>query len=750
MSDEDQTRTHHHGDSGTGLQPYHPRKIGKYHIKRVIASGGMGTVFEGVQENPRRSVAIKVIKGGEVSEKAVSRLKYEAQMLARLRHPGIAEIYEAGTFKEHGMDVPYFAMEYIPNAKTLIEYANYRRLSVEERLRLFLQVCDAVNSGHQKGVVHRDLKPDNILVDSYSRVRVIDFGLARATDSDLRQTHVQTEVGQIVGSLSYMSPEQFEADSNDLDTRSDVYSLGMVLYELLARRLPYDLKGKKLFEIATTVREQEPRPLGKSGVKVAAEIDVILQKCLRKEREMRYQTAYGLHQDICRYLAGDAIVARSPSLTYQIRVFTRKNKLLVASFAAALGLLVAGVIVSTTLLVQVSRERERAVLESEKAQKAHNFLSSVFETAIPDGFGDQVPISRLLEQSTKMLDGAFPDDPEVEADLRYSLGSGYFNLSHYEEARENLNRSLALRKESLGITHPKTRETLEQLNWLNTVTGDFRNFLGNCQELCRIDSLSHGAVSENTLSSGLQVVKALERLGQIPEALELARKTKVFCLREHPDNAKLLCDVDWYLSWLLMQNGSIDEAEKLARENYERTTAGVEDGAYAGQARSVLAATLISQGRLEEVVDLYGRFPTYPGLDKEYDLIANTNADESDLQLIVFWEEWCPFCDRLMDRVERLYRKYHDAGIDVIGVTNLWQKSSKRDAEYFLWQHEVTFPCIKERGKAADHFNVRGVPSIRLVYKGNLIWDRDVPTIEPLSKHMLDGIVNSRTQPAIY
>ncbi len=742
--DSDETRTYHSNFSGGKLEPHHPRKIGPYIIKRVIASGGMGTVFEALQENPRRSVAIKVIKGSDVSEKAVGRLKYEAQMLARLRHPGIAEIYEAGTYEEHGIAVPFFAMEYIPNAKTIMEYANLRKLSIDERLELFLQVCGAVNFGHQRGIVHRDLKPDNILVDSHNRVRIIDFGLARATDSDLRQTNVQTEVGQIIGSLQYMSPEQFEADSRDLDIRSDVYSLGVVLYELLSGLLPYDLSTKKVFEIAAIVREKEPLPLSKSGTKVAVEIDIILQKCLRKEREMRYQTAYGLEQDINRYLSGDAIVARSPSLAYQIKIFTRKNKLLVSSFATAFVILIAGVIISTTLLVQVSAERERALVESEKAKKAHGFLANMFETAIPKGFGDQVPISRLLDKSTKMLDGAFPDDPEIEADIRYSLGVGYFSLSRFKEAREHLNYALSIRKETLGDLHPKTKISLEELNWLNEVTGDFEKYLGNCIELCRMDSLSYGAEDENTLFSQLLVVGGLERLGKISDALKLARDIRAFCLTEFPANVKLLCKVDRYMSWLLLQSGRLDEAEILARENFERATTRIEDGSYAKSGKSGLAATLISKGKLEEAVELYGSFPTFPGLDREYDIQGSFNPDESDVLLIVFWEEWCPFCDRMMQKIEKLYRQYHNYGIDVVGVTYLSKNSTRKDCEQFLRKNNITFPIIKEGGKAFDHFDCRGVPSIRLVYKGNLLWEERVPSTEPISRHMLEGIVRAQ------
>lgn len=733
------------GPDFTGSKPgsHHPKKIGRYSIKRVIASGGMGTVYEGVQENPRRSVAVKVIKGNDVSEKEISRLKYEAQMLARLRHPGIAEIYEAGTYEEHGITVPFFAMEYIPNAKKITEYANLRKLSVDERLRLFIQLCDAVNYGHQRGIVHRDLKPDNILVDSHNRVRIIDFGLARATDSDLRQTNVQTEVGQIIGSLQYMSPEQFEADSRDLDTRSDVYSLGVVLYELLSGTLPYDLNSKKVYEIASIVREKQPLTLNKSGIKVAAEIDIILQKCLRKERELRYQTAYGLQQDISRFLSGDAIVARSPSLAYQIKVFARKNKLLVGSFSAIFVLLVAGTIVSTSLLVQVSHERERALLESEKVKKANVFLASIFEKAVPDGFGKPVPISQLLDNSTKMLEGAFPNDPEIEADIRHSLGLSYFFCEEYEESQANLSRARELRKDVLGEVHPKTRKTLEDLNWVNSITGSYQDYLVNCLEMCRIDSLKYGSCDQNTLSSRLSVAYSLGNLGEIPEALEIVRKVKETFLSENPDNVKMGNEIDQYMSWFLLQSGQMEEAERIAKENYELATTRIEDDSYVRDSKSILAATLISNGKLDEAVELYGSFPSYPGLDKEYSIQGNLNPDESGVLLIAFWEEWCPFCDRMMRKLENLYRQYHNYGIDIIGVTSLSNKSTKKDCEDFLKKNNISFPIIKEGGKALDYFNAREVPSIRLVYKGNLIWDKRAPSVEPISRHMLEGIIKA-------
>jgi serine/threonine protein kinase len=217
------------------------RRIGQYKVKQVLASGGMGTVYLAMQDEPRRAVAVKLMKRGVTSRSALRRFRFEAQLLARLRHPGIAQIYEAGTFDDGAGGAPYFAMEYVPAARPLTAHAREKKLEVRQRLELFAAVCDAVAHGHQKGIIHRDLKPSNILVDSAGRPKIIDFGVARATDSDMAVTTLQTELGQLVGTLQYMSPEQCGDDPLDIDTSSDVYALGVVLYELLCEELPYDL-----------------------------------------------------------------------------------------------------------------------------------------------------------------------------------------------------------------------------------------------------------------------------------------------------------------------------------------------------------------------------------------------------------------------------------------------------------------------------------------------------------------------------
>ncbi|MCP4704300.1 MAG: protein kinase [candidate division Zixibacteria bacterium] len=731
---DDETKSVDSSFSSGKPDSHHPNKIGQYHIKRVIASGGMGTVFEALQENPKRPVAVKVVKSNLESESAVRRLEYEAQMLARLRHPGIAQIYEAGSYDDNGTQTPFFAMEYIPNAKSIIEYSLENNLSDSDRITLFLQVCDAIHHGHQRGIVHRDLKPSNILVDSSGRVRIIDFGVARATDADMKQAAGITNYGQIVGTIQYMSPEQFDADPHDIDIRSDVYALGFVLYELLTDCLPYSVSTDNIFDFATEVREGKSIPIGTRNSSFKGDLEAIIQMAMHRDREQRYQSAYGLAQDIRRFINGDAVVATKPGLGYQIRIFTRKNKLVIGLVAAVFALLLTSVIVTSSLLVTVEQE-------SGRVKKANDFMVNIFEQGVPYGFGKPVPISRLLDESTELLKGAFPNEPEIESDIRHALGIGYFWCEKNDDARINLDYALELRKKALGDLHHKTKETLEALDELNTITGDFQENLGVCKEICRIDSTNFGIGNETTVRSRINVAGALADIGKYSDALKLIKNTKQDYLAENSGDIKIASRIDVSLSRFYLENGLIEEAKKIARANYEISCSKIEESWYIEKSKSTLAAALIAQGKLEEAKELYGNYPTYDGLDREYNIRGDFNQGQSDLHLMIFWEEWCPYCDKMMRKVEKLYRLYKNDGLNAVGITNFWQSTTRELSEKFIDNYNISFPIIKEGGAAIDHFNVNSVPAIRLIYKGYLIWDHQMISSEPISKPMLEGII---------
>ena len=465
-------------------------RFGHYRILRQIAAGGMGIVYEAQQESPRRTVALKVIHPGLASPAVLRRFEVEGQILGRLHHPGIAQIHEAGTGASPTGPRPFFAMELV-DGRPLVEYAEENDLGTSARLELVAKVCDAVQHAHEKGVIHRDLKPANVLVEPGGQPKVLDFGVARVTDSDLRTATMQTDVGQLLGTVPYMSPEQVAADPNELDTRSDVYSLGVILYELVSGRPPYDLSKKMLHEAARIIREVDPVPLSSVSRVFRGDVETIVQKALEKDKARRYASAAELAEDIRRYLADEPIVARPASAMYQLGKFARRNKILVGGMAAVFVVLVAGVVVSraeaararhaeglaTERLVAMRaardlaedrrREADTARLAAETAEKAEaasaeraraenvraraviDFLHDMLASADPNRSGvREVTVREILDDAASRLDaGTLADQPEVEAAVRSTLGVAYLALARMEEAERHLRRALALRVE---------------------------------------------------------------------------------------------------------------------------------------------------------------------------------------------------------------------------------------------------------------------------------------------------------------
>lgn len=297
------------------------KDIGGVKIESLIAEGGMGRVYKGLQARPRRPVAVKLMRPGFVSREACRRFDNESEVLGRLRHQYIAQIFSAGICNVVGAQVPYFVMEYIPDALPLTKFAAERKLSTEQRLDLFRKVCEAVAHGHDNNVIHRDLKPSNILVEPSGMPKVIDFGVARCVDVAPEMMTALTDMGQLIGTVQYMSPEQFAADPAAVDMRADVYALGVILYELLTGKPPYEIKHKQIFDAAKVVREQKPVSPAKLNRNVQPDIVRITGTCLQKDRRRRYSNAAELATALKSYLGGAPV----PQPNQSIRdVFTDK------------------------------------------------------------------------------------------------------------------------------------------------------------------------------------------------------------------------------------------------------------------------------------------------------------------------------------------------------------------------------------------------------------------------------------------
>jgi len=450
-----------------------PERIGPYRILGWLGEGGMGVVYRAEQTDPRRAVALKVIRPGVETERMLARFRYEAQVLGLLQHPGIAQIFEAGSAETEQGPRPFFAMELV-EGQPLTAWADEQKLGTRARLELLARVCDAVQHAHQKGVIHRDLKPGNILVDRSGQPKILDFGVARATDADIRTT-MQTATGQLIGTIAYMSPEQVSGDSGELDTRSDVYALGVIAYELIGGRLPHDIAGKTLPQALRVIGDQEPARLSSVNRVFRGDLETIVGKGLAREKERRYQAASDLADDIRRYLDDQPISARPATTLYQLRTFARRNKALAAVVVVAFIALVATLGHMTWQRNRALAAEKRAAEQAAIATEVNRFLNEeLLAAAGPLRASDKdITVRQVLDAAAAEVEGSFEGQPAVAASVRDTLALTYKHLGEFETAEAHFLKAVRLYGEAPGDWRAERLDVRNELGVLYKLQGRY-------------------------------------------------------------------------------------------------------------------------------------------------------------------------------------------------------------------------------------------------------------------------------------
>jgi serine/threonine protein kinase/tetratricopeptide (TPR) repeat protein len=531
--------------------------VGGFRIVRRIGAGGMGTVYEAEQREPQRRVALKVMQVGGGGQAALQRFRQEARILARLQHPQIAQVHGAGVHPLGNLQVPFLAMEFVAGARDLIEHASTHRLDARARMALLASVCDAVHHGHLKGVVHRDLKPANVLVDESGRPKIIDFGIARCVDADDESAGL-TRTGQLLGTLQYMAPEQFGSEATAVDARTDVWAIGVIAFELLTGRPPFDLSGQPLVEAARTVTERRAPRLSTVDRGLRGDLDTIVAHCLEIEPARRYQSALQIHDDLLAWLEHRPIRARPPSTLYQLRKFARRHRLAVALAAlTVLALAAAGVL----LLWQnrsLQRERNRAATVNDVLQRilteADPFRRRGAELTVVEALdaaaGEQIGLERI-------------GDDAVAGELHHTIGRSYYELSEYARALPHLSAAVARRR------------------------------------------LAHGADAAATMESELAVALTRLKLGDARTAQPTLEALRERAARAPAGSQELRASIDHALAMARFAADDVPGAEALYRAVLEnrRQAVGTDDPATL-QTQANLGRLLVSSDRAAEAVEV--------------------------------------------------------------------------------------------------------------------------------------------------
>jgi non-specific serine/threonine protein kinase/serine/threonine-protein kinase len=597
------------------------RSIGPYRLLELLGEGGMGEVWLAEQTEPlHRTVALKLIKTGMDTKAVIARFESERQALALMEHPCIAKVFDAGSTADGR---PYFVMEYVPG-QPINEYCDRHRLTVKQRLDLFTQVCEGVQHAHQKAIIHRDLKPSNVLVqeiDNKPAPKIIDFGLAKATGQRLTDVTLYTEVGSMVGTPAYMSPEQADQNERNIDTRTDVYSLGVILYELLAGVLPFgpkELREAGVDAMLRKIRDEEPpRPSTKVRSQgdtsktaemrqeepqafirhLRGELDWIVMKALEKDRSRRYGSPSDLAADVRRHLHDEPVLAGPPSTVYRAKKFVRRHRFGVTTAGVMVLLLVAFAATMAIQARRIAKERDRANREAEASKRVAAFMTEMFKVSDPSvAKGNSITAREILDKASHDIESGLARDPELQGRLMTTMAETYVGLGLLNQSQALLERTIPIQTKQLGPENVATLHSTEELAWV------------------------------------------LSETSRLPEAEKLARKTLETEKRVLPADDPETLKTMGTLAWILEKQGKYDDAEKLekaALETEKRVSGPDAKGTI--DATMTLAATEMSEGHyadseqlLREGIDTIHRVygPDYPtGLVAQLNLAVALQAD---------------------------------------------------------------------------------------------------------------------------
>tara|TARA_R110002073_G_scaffold336260_1_gene531387 strand:- start:140720 stop:143269 length:2550 start_codon:yes stop_codon:yes gene_type:complete len=443
----------------SGLLDSSPSDIGTvplgfpgYKVTRVLGEGGMGLVYEAEQLHPNRRVALKVLRPSLVTPGSLRRFEKESELLARLNHSGIAAVYEVGMYETGGASQPFFAMEYVDGAG-LLEHADQRALGVRERVSLLAKVCDAVGHAHSRGIVHRDLKPSNIMVTTDGVVKVLDFGIARTTNPDTMLATMRTESGALIGTLSYMSPEQLSGETGEIDYRSDVFSLGAIAYELLSGRRLYESSSTSFPDAVIAIRQAQQSQIGTVSRDLTGEIATIVMTAISAEPARRYADAASLSDDLRRYLRNEPITARPPTTAYILSKLISRHKAFVWSVGCVLLVLIGGSVATGLGLIRATRAESamqlsmtEALSQAAIAKAINDFLNEdILSAADPTrATSPDITMREVLDRASERIEGQFADEPEVEAAIRLTLAQAFERLGSANAAEPHWRRAAHL------------------------------------------------------------------------------------------------------------------------------------------------------------------------------------------------------------------------------------------------------------------------------------------------------------------